>query len=151
MMESGRTITIDTRDFGKQEIGISDIITFPNGIIAFGEFTEYALLSPLGEGKYPMWLQSVQKPQLCFTVFDPEQLCDGYSPEITAEDLSVIEAEDKNDLLLLAIAVVPDDYRNATVNLKGPIAVNTVNKKAVQIIAAENYPLKFPIYKKEGE
>ena len=84
-------------------------------------------------------------------MFDPEQLCDGYSPEIAPEDLEEIGIDDKKDLRLLAIAVVPDDYRNATVNLKGPIAVNTVNKKAVQIIAAENYPLKFPIYKKEGE
>lgn len=149
-MDMNRIINIYTRDFGKQEIPLSEVITFPKGIIAFDELTEYALLSPLGDGKYPMWLQSVQKPGLCFIVFDPCELCSGYKPVISPEDMAVIDANENSDIRFLAIAVVPEDFHQATANLKSPLAVNADNKKAVQMIAAEDYPLKFSIYK-EGE
>ena len=150
-MDMNRSINIDTRDFGKQEIPLSEVITFPKGIIAFEELTEYVLLSPLGDGKYPMWLQSVQKAGLCFIVFDPCELCSGYVPTVSAEDMAAIGADDNSDLRFLAIAVVPEDFRQATANLKSPLVINADNKQAMQIIAAEDYPLKFPIYKREGE
>lgn len=150
-MDMNRSINIDTRDFGKQEIPLSEVITFPKGIIAFEELTEYVLLSPLEDGKYPMWLQSVQKPGLCFIVFDPCELCSGYKPTISPEDMSVIGADGNSDLRFLAIAVVPEDFRQATANLKSPLVINADNQQAMQIIAAEDYPLKFPIYKREGE
>ena len=51
----------------------------------------------------------------------------------------------------LVLAVVPEEYKDTTVNLKSPIMINTEKMLAVQTIAAENYPIKFPIFKKEGE
>ena len=65
--------------------------------------------------------------------------------------MSVIGADENSDLRFLAIAVVPEDFRQATANLKSPLVINADNKQAMQIIAAEDYPLKFPIYKREGE
>ena len=47
--------------------------------------------------------------------------------------------------------MVPEDYKDTTVNLKSPILVNSEKMLAVQTIAAENYPIKFPIFKKEGD
>ena len=33
-----------------------------------------------------------------------------------------------------------------TINLKGPMIINTVNNRAVQLIVEDDYPVRFPIY-----
>lgn len=140
---------IKTRDFGEEEISEEVIIDFPNGVYAFEENKRFVLLSPCGEDKYPMWLQSVDNPNLCFIVFDPREFVPDYSVEIDGETRKLLEA-DGAELDLLCMAVVPDEYINTTLNLKSPIVINSTAKKGVQVIAAENYPLKFPAFKKEG-
>lgn len=140
---------IKTRDFGEEEISENVIIDFPNGVYAFEENKRFVLLSPCGEDKYPMWLQSVDNPNLCFIVFDPKEFVPDYSVELDRETKELLEA-DSEELDLLCMAVVPDEYINTTLNLKSPIVINSKAKKGVQVIAAENYPLKFPAFKKEG-
>lgn len=140
---------IKTRDFGEEEISEDVIIDFPNGVYAFEENKRFVLLSPCGEDKYPMWLQSVDNPNLCFIVFDPKEFVPDYSVELDRETKELLEANGE-ELDLLCMAVVPDEYINTTLNLKSPIVINSKAKKGVQVIAAENYPLKFPAFKKEG-
>ena len=140
---------IKTRDFGEEEISEEVIIDFPNGVYAFEENKRFVLLSPCGEDKYPMWLQSVDNPNLCFIVFDPREFVPDYSVELDNETKELLKA-DGAELDLLCMAVVPDEYINTTLNLKSPIVINSEAKKGVQVIAAENYPLKFPAFKKEG-
>lgn len=140
---------IKTRDFGEEEISEEVIINFPNGVYAFEENKRFVLLSPCGEDKYPMWLQSVDNPNLCFIVFDPKEFVPDYSVELDRETKELLEANGE-ELDLLCMAVVPDEYINTTLNLKSPIVINSKAKKGVQVIAAENYPLKFPAFKKEG-
>ncbi|MGN0599206.1 MAG: flagellar assembly protein FliW [Oscillospiraceae bacterium] len=140
---------IKTRDFGEEEISEEVIIDFPNGVYAFEENKRFVLLSPCGEDKYPMWLQSVDDQNLCFIVFDPREFIPDYSVELDKETKALLEA-DGAELDFLCMAVVPDEYINTTLNLKSPIVINSAAKKGVQVIAAENYPLKFPAFKKEG-
>ena len=45
---------IMTRDFGKVNVDESKIFNFPSGLFAFEECRQFALLSPLGDGVYPM-------------------------------------------------------------------------------------------------
>lgn len=140
---------IKTRDFGEEEISEEVIIDFPNGVYAFEENHRFVLLSPCGENKYPMWLQSIDNQNLCFIVFDPREFVPDYSIELDEETKALLEA-DGAELDLLCMAVVPNEYINTTLNLKSPIVINSASKKGVQVIAAENYPLKFPAFKKEG-
>ena len=140
---------IKTRDFGEEEISEEVIIDFPNGVYAFEENKRFVLLSPCHEYKYPMGLQSVDNPNLCFIVFDPREFVPDYSVELDKETKELLKA-DGAELDLLCMAVVPDEYINTTLNLKSPIVINSETKKGVQVIAAENYPLKFPAFKKEG-
>ena len=139
---------IKTRDFGEEEISEEVIIDFPNGVYAFEENHRFVLLSPCGENKYPMWLHSIDNQNLCFIVFDPKEFVPDYSVELDEESKKLLEA-DGAELDYLCMAVVPDEYINTTINLKSPIVINSAAKKGVQVIAAENYPLKFPAFKKE--
>ncbi|MBD5139611.1 MAG: flagellar assembly protein FliW [Ruminococcus sp.] len=138
---------VKTRDFGEQDVSEDKIISFPNGIFAFEDEHRFVMLSPLGDDVYPAWLQSVDNENLCFIVFDPCQIVSDYS--VTADDESLKAAQFGKDPHphYLTLAVVPEEYKDTTVNLKSPILVNTQKMLAAQIIAAENYPIKFPIFK----
>ena len=144
-------MTIKTRDFGEQSVTEDKIITFPEGLYAFEEEHRFVMLSPLGENAYPAWLQSVNNENLCFIVFDPKQIVTDYTVTVEPSSISVLELEKGATLNYLVLAVVPDEYKNTTVNLKSPLIINADKMLAVQAIASEGYPIKFPIFKKEGE
>ena len=144
-------MTIKTRDFGEQTFSEDKIITFPHGIFAFEDEHRFVMFSPLGDDKYPAWLQSVDNENLYFIVYAPEQIIDNYSVTADAESIAAAQLGENDEPQYLVLAVVPDEYKDTTVNLKSPILINTEKMLAVQTIAAENYPIKFPIFKKEGE
>lgn len=138
---------VKTRDFGEQDISEDKIISFPNGIFAFEDEHRFVMLSPLGDDVYPAWLQSVDNENLCFIVFDPCQIVSDYSVTADEESLAAAQLGKDPQPHYLTLAVVPEDYKDTTVNLKSPILVNTERMLAAQTIAAENYPIKFPIFK----
>ena len=144
-------MTVKTRDFGEQEIAEDNILNFPNGVYAFEDQHRFVMLSPLGHDVFPAWLQSLDNESLCFIVFDPAQLVNGYSVTADAESAALIEKSKETSIRYLSLAVVPDEYQNTTINLKSPIMINADKMLAAQVIAAEDYPIKFPVFKKEGE
>lgn len=143
------SMTIVSRDFGEINITESDVITFPSGIFAFEDARRFIVISPLGENVFPMWLQCIDNVELCFIVFNPYQFYENYSIKIENSDKQIIELSDKETAEYLVVAVIPQNYKNATVNLKSPIIINSKKKLAVQVIAYENYPLKHPVFHKE--
>ena len=143
-------MTVKTRDFGEQNVPDDKIIKFPGGLFAFEEQHRFIMLSPLGENVFPAWLQSVDNENLCFIVFDPQQIASNYSITADPESLKAVGSESEEDLRYLVLAVVPEDYKNTTVNLKSPIIVNTEKMLAAQTIVSESYPIKFSIFK-EGQ
>lgn len=150
MNDTVEKITVKTRDFDEIEVSKKDIITFPNGIFAFEDYRDYILLTPLGEGKYPVWLQSTENPNLCFILFNPLEFCPEYRVTVADEDARPLEMDNDDNAKFYVISVIPENYMDATVNLKSPIIVNTQNNKAVQVIVADDYPIKFPVFAKGG-
>lgn len=140
---------IVTRDFGEVEIDESTIITIPGGIIGFENDKRFTLLSPLGEDTFPMWLQSVDRVDLCFVVYDPWQIYPDYKFEIDDEMQAELKVTESDSFRLLAVAIVPDDYKKTTINLRCPIIVNTSNNIAGQTIL-EDYEFKYPVYSEEA-
>ena len=136
---------INTRDFGEVEINDNTIINIPGGILGFEKYTKYTLLSPLGEDSFPMWLQSVEESQPCFVVYDPMQIYSDYVFEITDEEQSQLKISEDVPYRVLTVAIVPDDYRKTTINLRCPIVINTRENLAAQIIL-DDYDFKYPVY-----
>lgn len=135
-----------TRDFGEQEVDESGIITFPEGIIGFEGAKRYALLSPLGEGVFPMWLQSVDGKEPCFVVYDPMEIYPDYQFQISDEEQQLLRIDESSPYRCLAVAIVPDDFKKTTINLRCPIVVNTKDRIAAQIILTEHFDFKAPVY-----
>ena len=51
---------------------------------------------------------------------------------------------------MIAVAIVPDDYRKTTINLRCPIVLNLRDNVAAQVILTEHYDFKCPVYSEEG-
>lgn len=139
---------IETRDFGELEIDDSTVITMPEGILGFEEQKQYTLISPLGEDTFPMWLQAVGNKDLCFVVYDPMQIYSDYRFEISDEEQALLKISEEVPYRCLTVAIVPEDYKKTTINLRCPIVLNTRDNIAAQIIL-EDYDFKCPVYKED--
>ena len=139
-------IKIDSRDFGITEVDEKAVLEFPNGLFAFEDDRKFALLSPLGENTYPMWLQSTERKELCFIVFDPSLIDDSYGIILNESEKKILKVKDGDEIRRLAIAKVPEDFKKTTVNMKSPIVINPVTNTALQVILPLDYPFRHPIY-----
>ncbi len=135
-------MTIRTRDFGEIEISEENIITFNDGLFGFEETKEYVLIRPLGEDKYPVWLQSISNRAPCFILYNPFEIHPSYDPKFTG----LANLADNKDNLVLALAVIKDDLQKSTVNLKCPIVINTRSKIAAQYILEQDYSMQHPLF-----
>lgn len=143
-------IKINTRDFGEIEVKKDSILTFTDGLFAFENLHRFVIISPLGKDTYPMWLQSVESVEPCFIVYDPVAVDSSYNPCPSDEDLKLVDYKAGDELSYLAIAVIPEDFKKATINLKSPVLVNNTKHLAAQIILDQEYSLKSPVFSDKG-
>ena len=139
---------LNTRIFGEVEIEDSKIIEFPNGIIGFPDLKRFTLMFDEEKGSGSIkWLQSIEEPEFALPVLDPLVVCPDYKPMVDKEEVTKIGDLAEDDLLILVTVTVPHDLSKMTVNLMGPIIINSKDMKASQtIVENEDYPVKFPIY-----
>ncbi|MBD5129023.1 MAG: flagellar assembly protein FliW [Ruminococcaceae bacterium] len=139
---------IKTRDFGEIEINESTIINIPDGIIGFENVKRYTLIYPLGENTFPMWLQAVDSVEPCFVVYNPTKIYPDYRFEISDDEQETLKLDESTPYTCLAVAIVPDDYKQTTINLRCPIVLNLKDNIAAQVML-EDYDFKYPVYSKE--
>lgn len=137
---------LQTRDFGRLSYEEKDVITFPFGLVAFGHLHRYILLEPEENSPWRT-LQSVEDSRVAFTVVDPWAIVPGYDPKVSPEDLEFMGLASEEQGAFLAIAVVPEDIRETTVNLRAPIVINPKTRLAWQVILlGESYPLRHYVF-----
>ena len=124
---------INTLKFGPLEIPENKIITMAKPVLGFEEFTKFCLVE-LEEFKPFMWLQSVNDPAVAFIVVNPAIFYNGYRIDINPNEIAELEAKDPAHIETYVIASVPNDWADMTINLQGPILINTENNKAKQLV-----------------
>ena len=141
-------MTITTKVFGEVTIEDDKIINFPGGIIGFPDLTQFAMLHDDKEGVSAIhWLQSIQEPAFAMPIMDPLLVKEDYNPEVDDELLKPLGEINPEELLVVVTVTVPQDLTKMTVNLKGPIIINSGNRTACQaIVEGDEYKVKFPIY-----
>lgn len=140
---------VNTKIFGEVDIEDNKIIEFSGGIIGFPQLTKFALIydEEKGVGAGIRWLQSMQDENFAMPVMDPLVVQKDYNPEIEDELLKEMGDLKEDNLLVLVTVTVPSDLTKMSVNLRGPIIINSDNRKACQVIVeGESYQVKFPVY-----
>ena len=150
---------IKTKIFGEVEISDDKILTFEDGIIGFPDLKHFTLIHDEEKGKDAgiRYFQSIEEPAFAMPVMNPLMVCEDYNPQVSEEFLSSLGNITDENIVVLVTVTVPTDLTKMTVNLQGPIIINSDEKKGAQIIVeGGDYPVKFPIYeilksRKEGE
>lgn len=125
---------LKTKHFNEIEIDESKIINFKDGIPGFEEVKKYIVLYTGDESSPFRWLQGVDDGQLAFAVADPFMIVRDYDIELPEEIVNSLEIERLEDVMVLSIVVVPEDISEISMNLKGPVIINTKNNRGMQVV-----------------
>ena len=139
---------VNTRLFGEIDVAEDRIINFTTGIMGFEKYVHYTLIFNAEKKGNIMWLQSLDEPELAFTVMDPMKIVPEYNPVVEDEWLAPLgEVETEDDYFLLSVVTVPSDLTKMTANLKAPIVINMKTMKACQIIVNnDDYQVRYNVY-----
>ena len=120
-------------------------ITFPAGLVGFPEQRHFRLFEPAGG--YPLkFLQSVKDPEVSFACIDVAAIQPNYEVPLAPEDAQALGLADSKEAMVLALVVIPEDPRNMTANLAGPLVINTRTRSGRQVILdTQRFPLKHRI------
>lgn len=133
-------------EFGEIEVTQNDLIHFEQGLLGFDDVKEYVLINHDEQGLI-MTMQSAEGEIPQFVVIDPYAVYQQYNPIIGKNSLEMFETKQPNKLKYLVIAVVCENYLDTVVNLKSPIVIDPVTKKAAQIILENtDYPMRYKVF-----
>jgi flagellar assembly factor FliW len=142
---------LSTRHFGQIEVNESDVIEFGGGLPAFEHLTHFIILAEQqGEDNVFFSLQSTQDEDVAFTLIDMTAIWADYNPTVDIGEIAELGEYNPDNFAIYNIAVIPEDVKQTTVNLKAPIVVNVLSKKAKQIVCAnDDYSIRHYIFAKE--
>lgn len=124
----------NTKYFGEMDYEANEIITFPEGLFGFEDENEYLLIRFDNEDDTLLALQSVKTPYLSFITLNPFRVMPDYEPYVSDEDLEFLDVNNQENVAIYTIAVVGDEVKDTTVNLKAPLVINPETKKGRQVI-----------------
>jgi flagellar assembly factor FliW len=124
---------ITTKAYGNVEIDDRQVLSFPQGIIGFEQFKNYALLDTAQQPFF--WLQSLDVTEIAFVLISPAVFRPDYTPDVPPEDIEELALESPDDLLVFAIVTIPENQNRMTANLQGPVLVNRKTRTGRQSIS----------------
>jgi flagellar assembly factor FliW len=121
------------------------LLTFPKGLLGFPSLRSFRLFEP--QDGYPLkFLQAVEAPEVSFTCIDPAGIKKDYAVPLGEEEAEALQIESPEEALVLTLVVIPENPRNMTTNLAGPLVINIKTRTGFQIVLnSDKYPLRFPV------
>lgn len=145
---------VDTKYFGQINLEEDKIIHFENGLFGFEEYKDYTILydGDAQEKPFFSWLQCVTEKALAFPVVNPQSIKEDYDPVVEDGLLLPLGEIKQDDLVVLLLATVPKNVKDASVNLKAPVVINSGTRKGIQIVAEnKDYEIKHSILNSNKE
>jgi len=130
---------------GERTISSDAIVYFPRGLVGLSDKREFTLLSVKEDESPFLLLQCVTDPGLGLLVADPYSFLEDYDVKIENAEKKVLKIENVRQLAILVTVTIPRDKpQNTTLNLQGPIVINTESRVGLQIPQTEaGYPTHF--------
>ncbi len=134
-------LTIETR-FGTFDLGESDVITFPRGLLGFEGCRRFVLLSH--ETFAPLrCVHAIDGPDASFLAVDPRTIVPDYRCSLQPEERAQVGAESDTPLLWLVLVAMGGEKGVPTANLRAPIVINPASMLGSQfVIDDDRYPVR---------
>jgi flagellar assembly factor FliW len=115
---------IESRRFGSLEVPSNKVIQMTRPIIGFEHLRKYCVIEM--EALEPfLCLQSTEDPGVGFIIVNPRVFFPDYSISVNRQELADLNISSVADIETFAIVTCPDDPTEISVNLQGPVLINT--------------------------
>jgi len=131
------TMKVSTTRFGDLDVEEKALILVKEGILGFTGLERYFFLESDRTSPFK-WLQSAEDPELAFVVVDPRSIEPDYRIALEPEDAEAICIENLEDCVVYCIVTVGKDPSRITVNLAGPILINTNINVGKQLVLTDS-------------
>ncbi len=112
------------------EIPVIDLV---HPLPGFPDRRQFALVQ-LDEAGVLCQLRSLEDPSLRFLVVPPGTFFPDYAPEVSDDVVADLQIESADDVIVLLVLNAGDSLDTTTANLMAPVVVNTVTRRASQVI-----------------
>ncbi|GBD95552.1 MAG TPA: flagellar assembly protein FliW [Nitrospirae bacterium] len=123
-------ISFNSSRFGRLEVAKDRVIHFPGGLMGFPDIKRFILMDYKDTSL--KWLQAVDDPDIAFIVMPPYEVFPDYSLKIDKSIYNLLALESEDDLVIFVMLRV--EGGRVTANLQGPLVLNSINKRGVQIV-----------------
>jgi flagellar assembly factor FliW len=122
-----------TLRFGTIDVPDHERIEFRRGLLGFERLKTFVHLELPDEAPFG-WLQSLEDPQVAFVVVNPAVFFPAYRIEVDPRELGEVRPGPNDRLLVLGICTIPEQFSDISVNLLGPLVINTATGRGKQIV-----------------
>ena len=137
---------LSSQRFGELEISDDKIITFPEGLIGLPELRRFAIVEHSADTPLH-WLLSLDEPELAFVIIDPTLVVGQYQVALSKVDVEKLELAEDTETAVFTLVVIPEDPREMTTNIKGPLVINVEKMIGRQVIQDNaHYSTKHKIF-----
>ena len=123
-------ISFNSSRFGRLEVAKDRIIYFPDGLMGFSDIKRFILMDYKDTSL--KWLQAIDDPDIAFIVMPPYEVFPDYSLKIDKSIYNLLALESEDDLVIFVMLRV--EGGRVTANLQGPLVLNSITKRGVQIV-----------------
>jgi len=127
---------VDSKAYGPLEVDARQKIRFSQGLYGFEGLFDYILLDARQKPFY--WLQSLAVRETAFVLIDPLVVRSDYKVDINPQDYEALELSGPEDEKFLQFVIVTILADAMTVNLQGPLIINSKTRKGRQCISRSN-------------
>ena len=115
----------ESENLGTLNISPESIITFPNGFIGLEDCTRFSLFHEDKDNPIVYWMQSLDHPDMTFSVVDPSILGIRYEITLDPEEEKLLKTQNADDIAFLLIVRKTEKPEDAS-NLHNDVKANTI-------------------------
>lgn len=136
---------IDLPRFNLKDVAINPetVLTFPKGLVGFEDKQRFSIFHEDGKPTV-FWLQSLDDPQLSFSIVPPDAIDIAYEIELSDEDNALLQLARPEDALVVVIlyrdAAGADGKQPIAASTRSPLVINLERRLGMQKILREARP-----------
>lgn len=128
---------IETSRFGKIKINDEKVIKMVQGLYGFSEISRFVILEHKDSTPFK-WFQSLECSDLAFVIAEPATFFPSYRISLNPEDKDDLQLKAGDEFAIYVLVVIPNDPKQMTANMLGPIVINSDKMLAKQVILVES-------------
>lgn len=132
-----KTLTVRTKAGTTVEVAASRTLIVEEGLFGFDGKERFVLMPQAkGEASPFLWLQSLDDPDLAFLCIDPRFFRPDYVPLLPPSEWEALGTT-PDEAVILVLVVVPEDPKEMTANLLGPLVFSPKTRRGRQVVSQD--------------